>query len=146
VPGDKISLGQEVTIGLSSAEDGFLVLFDQSPDGALRQIFPNEYSQANAKDGLIRAGAAISVPDPSYGFAFEASDAGESVLIALVVDDRVDFASVLAEHSEFDVIADSTGFLSEIAKLLLEPAVTSDPDVPNGRHRWAFATLNYHVE
>ena len=146
LPGDHIAHGHEVTIKVSSAETGYLVLFDQSPDGSLRQIFPNEYSGRHAKDGLIHAGSTVFLPDPSYGFAFEATDKGKSALIALVIDDQIDFGNVLTEHPEFDIIADSKGFLSEIAEILLKPKVTPDPDKPNGRHRWSFATLDYLVE
>jgi hypothetical protein len=146
LPGEKIAYGQEVSFKIISAETGYLVLFDQGPDGALRQIFPNEYSAAHARDGLIQAGSTIVLPDPSYGFAFEANETGDSVLIAIVVDDQVDFGGILADHPDFNIIAEPTGFLSEIAQHLLAAEVTPDPDKPNGSHRWAFATLNYLVE
>lgn len=144
--GNELRFGQEVIIKVASDETGYLVLFDQGPDGALRQIFPNEYSVAHAKDGLIHGGGVIAVPDPSYGFAFEANEYGESVLIALVIDDHVDFGGLLGEHPDFNIISDPSDFLSHIAQLLLAPEVTEDPNQPNGRHHWAFATLHYTVE
>ena len=50
------------------------------------------------------------------------------------------------EERLMEVTVAETPFLTEIAQHLLAAEVTADPDKPNGRHHWAFATVSYLVE
>src|SRR6202012_343446 len=87
-PRSPIRLGtRDMHFKVTSSHDGFLILLSVSDDGEVVQLFPNAIAAAHGKDGHIRAGRPITVPDPSYGIRFDATSVTKGTVLALVVVD-----------------------------------------------------------
>jgi hypothetical protein len=138
--------GDRVRFRIKSAEAGTLVVLDSGPDGKLRQIFPNEYSQKGGVRGAVRAAAALTIPDPSYGFVFEATDVGPGSLLVLVAEQALDLSHVVGAHLDMKPISKPRDLVVELADAVHAPHVTADLTVPNGPYRWAFKVVPYVVE
>jgi len=57
------ALGETVRVYFSVSQQAYVYLYDQQPDGVVRLVFPNAYSQAN----FVGAGT-HSLPDAAYQF------------------------------------------------------------------------------
>jgi len=60
------SIGESVTIHFAVSQASYIYIYDIQPDGVVRRIFPNAYSQGN----YVSAGT-HSLPDGSYQFTVE---------------------------------------------------------------------------
>lgn len=147
LPDAHAKLGQEVRFRIASAEAGTLVVLDRGPDGKLTQIFPNKFSSANAKGGLIRANAPVVIPDASYGFAFVPTDAGKGDLLVLVAEPDIDLHTLVADELAFKPTGDPKALLAGLTAKLLSPRLdpSADPAATNRARRWAFATVAYEI-
>lgn len=91
IPPSPVRLGtRNIRFRVASPRDGFLVLLSVSSDGELVQLFPSALSDRHAKDGRIRAGSPIVVPDPSYGIRFDATSLTRGTILALVASGPLD--------------------------------------------------------
>lgn len=148
LPGPALKLGQEVAFRIRSAEAGRLVVLDAGLDGKLTPIFPNRFSEKTAKDGRVRANAAIAIPDASYGFAFTAGERGPGTLIAIVAEEGADLSAVIAQAgaADFAPLAYAKRAIEVVAAELQAPVITPDPAKPNRARRWGFVAVPYRVE
>ena len=94
----------------------------------------------------MRAGAPLTIPDATYGFAFEATDQGDSSLIALVVEEAADVDEILARNLDLETLDDPDELLRALAEKLRRPLETTLDDEPNRRIRWAFTMRDYVVD
>ncbi len=146
LPGARVRLHDQIRFRVTAGEAGTLVILDAGPDGTLRQIYPNGYGQGRHATGAVRAGAPTTIPDASYGFAFEAADAGTGQLLVLVADRSLDLSGIVGRRLDGKAIADPRGIVVELAEELQKPVVTPDLDKPNGAHRWAFKAVPYRID
>ncbi|MCH8240334.1 MAG: DUF4384 domain-containing protein, partial [Proteobacteria bacterium] len=146
LPGPHPKLGSEVKFRVKSDSEGYLILFDEGPDGAFRQIFPNSYARMHGKRGLIRAHAPLTIPDAYYGFAFTADTKGPGTLIALVVEDAARLETIVSQHLDFSALKDPDKLLAALARELYRPLETEEDDKPNRRLKWAYKAVKYVVE
>ncbi|WP_071797526.1 caspase family protein [Natronohydrobacter thiooxidans] len=87
--------GAEVQFRIETSFDGYLTVFDLNPAGHLVQIFPNRFSAAQGRESLIRKGFPITIPDPTYGFAFTVAEPlGAGQLVALVTEEPIDLSDI----------------------------------------------------
>lgn len=146
LPTRQPKLGTDVRFRITASEAGKLLLLDKGPDGAFTQIFPNRFGKSYGKNGRIRAGAPLTLPDATYGFAFEATDRGPSSLIALVVEDAAKIDSILSKNLDLETLKDPKKLISALANKLRKPLETTLDDEPNRRIKWAYETVDYVVE
>jgi hypothetical protein len=145
LPSQRIKHGTAAQFRIKSAEEGQLLVFDTGPDRKLRRIYPNQYSGAAGRKGLIRGGAPLTIPDESYPFEFTATDDGPGTLMVLVAEKGVDLGPVL-QGPAFEPVRDAGRNLVAVAEQLQQPVLNPDPQVPNRARRWAFVTVPYVVE
>jgi hypothetical protein len=74
--------GDKLVARVRSEKDGFLYLFNITPDGRVNCLFPNKFQ----RDNRIKAGQAVAVPDEKAGFDFpiQGPKFGRETLKALV--------------------------------------------------------------
>lgn len=144
LPGSDLAVGDTVRFRILSEASGRVVVLDTGPDGQLRRIFPNEYSEAVGHDGMIAGGSVLTIPDQNYPFEFTATDAGPGALMVLVAEPDVDLSALL-QAAAFEVVDDPARALIAIAAELQTPSLSADTETFNGARKWAFATLPYLV-
>ncbi len=128
---------------LTSAVDGYLTLFDLTVEDDLVLLFPTDEDRSAGKTGRIRANSALTVPDPSYGFSFEAeAPAGKGKLLAIVTEDPVDLENLLAANGEFEPIGDKIDFMKELSGRLNKVWTA---DNANRSARWAAGYQDYEI-
>ena len=143
-PGRRIRLGEETSFRLASSVDGHLTLLDLNAAGDLVLLFPTAEDIRRGKSGRIRAGAPLTVPDLSYGVAFEAAEpVGRNVLIAIVTEDLVDLGSLLDGHRDFEPVEDGLELAGAISGRL-RAVWTGDPQA-NRSARWAIGYVEYEI-
>jgi hypothetical protein len=144
LPGPYVKLGDKVQFRIHSQEAGELVVLDTGPDGELRRIFPNQYTDAEGRSTAVRARATLTIPDKSYPFDFTATDAGKGTLIVLVAEPGTDLDALLEGAAFSPVVAADRAFAVTAADLQ-EPILNADPLVPNRARRWALQLVPYEV-
>lgn len=143
LPGNTHRIGDEVQFRLTSGMDGYLTLLDITAEDELVLLFPTDEDRQAGKTGRIRAGSALTVPDPSYGFAFEAqAPAGSGKLLAIVTQDQVDLEDLLEEHGDLEPISGKMAFLKEVSARLNRPWTQ---DVSNRGAKWASGYQAYEI-
>ncbi len=143
LPGSVHQIGDEVQFQLTSAVDGYLTLFDLTVEDDLVLLFPTDEDRSAGKTGRIRANSALTVPDPSYGFSFEAEGpAGKGKLLAIVTEDPVDLENLLAANGEFEPIGNKIDFMKELSGRLNKVWTA---DNANRSARWAAGYQDYEI-
>ncbi len=134
-------IGDRFDITVTSPIDGWLLLFDESNDGKVTQLFPNTRSTLAGRDGRVRAGAPLRIPDASYGFALTAAEPkGRGRLTALVVKRREALGRTVPEAA-FRARPDAAQWLGGIDR-----ALAAERQLATGSQRgWIAATVNYVV-
>lgn len=144
LPGNVHRIGDEVHFRLTSGLDGYLTLLDITSEEELVLLFPTDEDRQAGKTGRVSAGSSLTVPDPSYGFAFEAqAPAGKGRLLAIVTADPVDLDDLLRQHGAFEPISGKMAFLKEISARLNQPWTG---DVSNRGVRWASGYKDYEIK
>jgi hypothetical protein len=144
LPGPRTRLGDTVAFRVGSARDGYLLVLDINAAQAVTQIFPNRFSERQGKGNRIFAGRPISIPDPSYGFAFTASEpVGRGTLIAIVTEDPVSLEDVAGRHRDLTVVADPQQYLRTIADRLRHPWIENDGNTRTTT--WSSAQTSYEI-
>jgi uncharacterized caspase-like protein len=144
LPGDVHRIGDDVQFRLTSGLDGYLTLLDITAEEELVLLFPTDEDRQAGKTGRIRAGSTLTVPDPSYGFVFEAqAPAGAGKLLAIVTEDLVDLEDLLREHGQLEPISGKMAFLKKVSARLNQPWTS---DVSNRGVRWASGYKEYEIK
>jgi TolB-like protein len=85
LPGPNYRLGQEMRFRVSSQEEGHLLVLDINADGELSQVYPMDSGEIGALDNRVRPGRGITIPSPSSGLRFTASEpTGRGRLLAIL--------------------------------------------------------------
>lgn len=143
LPGPSARLGQAVRFRVTSRTEGTLILLDANAGGELVQIYPNEYSQAQNRSGRIQPGRPITIPDPTYGFEFTASEpVGQGTLIALVLQDPVDVSSLVNRTRDLTPIAAPVDYMAQIAERLRKPWTDG---ATTRLTRWSMTSVRYAI-
>jgi hypothetical protein len=139
---------KDIRFHVKSPHDGFLILFNLTDGGELIQLFPNQFSRKHNRDGRLRAGAELMVPDDYYGLRFDATAPTSGQLVAIVTRDKIDLGETVATRA-IEVIPRQEAVetvLPQIAAALGEPAANSNPDVNTKSAEWSVATLRYEIK
>ena len=142
-PGNRLRIGDDVSIRLTSAKDGHLTLLDRNSKNELTLLFPTQVDFKRGISDSISAHRPLTVPDKSHRFSFTAQEpAGPGEVIAIVTKDRVDFDSLLDEYRGFEPIENKLEFMKSIAARLY--AVWTG-DEKNRGAQWAVGYADYVI-
>lgn len=133
---------------ITSPVEGELILLDVSDDGTLTQLFPNQYTQGDRRQGYILANSPLVVPDAYYGISFDATSPSSGTLIALVTNGPVEMPATVRTRA-IEVIPREVAtqeFLPAIAATLNEPVHTEQPTAPTVSIDWSVAVLRYEIK
>lgn len=96
LPGPNYRLGQEMRFRVSSQEAGHLLVLDLNAGGELSQVYPMDGGEISALDNRVRAGRGITIPSPSSGLRFTASEpTGRGRLLAILTPEPVALEDLL---------------------------------------------------
>lgn len=128
--GKSYTVGENITIYFKSNKDCYLTLFDFTPGGRIRLLFPNRYR----KDNFFKANREYAIPSASDKFRFEVTlPTGKGMIRAVATTSPWQFSSdeeIMRYHNEhpeerYPVISRSEeGFatkLNEQIKIILQP-------------------------
>ncbi len=136
-----LRIGDRFELAVASDFDGYLALFDINEKNEVTLLFPNPRSAIANKDGSVRAGAPLRLPDSTYGFALQAAEPrGRGRVLAFVVSDRAKLAD-LSSSMGFRALNDANARFAE-----LERAVTSPSSAGSAPLRWGAALIDYIVQ
>ena len=145
LPSPRVRLGEKIKLRVHSGRSGHLLLVDVAADKTVTQLFPNEYSERAGKGDEIRAGGAIEIPTPYYGFSLRASEPiGAGTLFAVVTEDPVSLDGLVSAVRGFKSEPDAPAWLLAIGERLREPLMSKDGTWTRTR-RWSFAQLDYEI-
>lgn len=148
IPPSPVKLGtKDMKFRVTSGQDGFLILLSVSDDGEVVQLFPNANAAAHGKDGRIRAGSPIMVPDPSYGIRFDATSVTSGTVLALVVVDPLKLSKGFVTRQIQVIPADevNNSVLPELAAGLATPANADSVNANAKAVGRSVATLRYEI-
>jgi hypothetical protein len=147
-PASPVKLGtRDMHFKVTSSHDGFLILLSVSDEGEVVQLFPNAIAAAHGKDGRIRAGAPIMVPDSTYGMRFDATSVSSGTVLALVAVDPLKLSRGFVTR-KIDVIPQdevNASVLPELAQSLAAPATTGSVETNAKAVGRSVATLHYQI-
>jgi len=132
--------GAPLKIRVTSPQDGYLIVIDRRADGSAVQLFPSDCVRPSRH---IRAGAPLTLPDPSYGCRFVPQTPGRGEIIAIVTQDNVRLEDLLGRHRDLTVVPNGEAYLAQIAAELMQ--VWTD-DSRNRPVKWGMAVADYVVE
>lgn len=148
IPRSPVRLGtKDMRFKVTSSQDGFLILLSVSDEGEVVQLFPNAIAAAHGKDGRIRAGAPIMVPDPSYGMRFDATSVTKGTVLALVAVDPLKLSKGFVTR-KIDVIPQDEvngSVLPELADSLAKPANADSVKANAKAVGRSVATMRYEI-
>jgi hypothetical protein len=161
--GPNIKIGQPAQFRVEAARNGYLILFDITPDGKVTQIFPNARSLATPTGGRatgnhVQAGKPLSIPDrsPYAGFEYVVDPpVGQGTLIAVLADKPVKTVDVpplpRALGEPEDAIEYIGRLVDELRELTLVPGsaapaaagAAAPKAVPKAN--WSVASFRYRI-
>ncbi len=143
LPGERIAVGQTITLRVKSGAEGKLMIFNIDAQGRLTQLFPNRRSAPTPGAFLasteVRPGSILAIPGPADGFVLRArAPLGENAIIAIVAPPGTPVETLLSRHPDLSAIPNAEVFFNELAALLEAararmPLVTSAPEVEIAR-------------
>lgn len=145
-----LGIGELFRIAVTSPIDGYLLLFDVGPNNEVTQIFPNERARQFGKDGQIRAGQTLTIPDPSYGFEFTAAEPkGRGRLVAVVAAEAGQIAEIVKASGGLKRLPDARATFARL-EVALKPETNvailfPQPMVKPSARRWIAALTDYIV-
>jgi hypothetical protein len=147
-PGPLTVGAKDIRFHVTSPHDGFLILLDVSDAGELVQLYPNQFSRKQDREGRIRAGAALMVPDSYYGMQFDATAPSTGQIVAVVARRKIDWDKAVGTRA-IEVIPRQEAvqtFLPQIAAALGKSEATSKPEENTEPMEWSVATLRYEIQ
>jgi len=132
--GSTYRVGESLIVYFESSRDCYLTLFDFTPEGKVRQIFPNRYRQ----DNFIRAHKVYAIPEERDSFNFRvAPPPGEETIKAVATVSPWWFTRETVGYQEaFPVVSKSAQEFSSKFKQRIRP-------IP--RPRWAESNCTFYV-
>lgn len=148
IPPSPVRLGtRDMRFKVTSSQDGFLILLSVSDEGEVVQLFPNAIAAAHGKDGRIRAGSPIMVPDASYGMRFDATSVTKGTVLALVAVDPLKLSKGFVTR-KIDVIPQDEVNGSVLPELADSLAKTANADSVKANAKAigrSVATMRYEI-
>jgi secreted trypsin-like serine protease len=136
-----LRVGDRFEIRVTSPVNGWLVLFDESNDGKVVQLFPNNRSRLAGQDGRVRAGATLRIPDDSYGFALVAGEPkGRGRITALVLQ-KPEQLGRTSPDAAFQPMADAAGWLGGFERKLASTGTARS----GAKRDWHAASVSYVI-
>ncbi len=150
LPGARMREGDVFRLQVTSTIDGYLALFDINERNEVTQLFPNPRSQVAHRDGAIRAGATLTMPDPGYGFQFRAAKPyGRGRLLAVVTRDQATLGTVVRAEDGLKTLADPQSTFARL-EVVLKPQPAPAAPQPTAEApppaNWAATLTDYLVE
>ncbi|WP_028584786.1 caspase family protein [Desulfogranum mediterraneum] len=143
LPSNRLRLGEEIQLRVSSPVDGYLVVLDINANQEVTQLFPNSYSDRAGQGNMIQAQRPVVIPNSYYGFRLPAGEpVGDGLLLAIVSEDPLPLDDLLAAGKDLQVIQDSRAYLTKLALRLRQ---TWRQDRYNRQLRWSLAEKEYHI-
>lgn len=140
LPKGKIRLGQKIKIRVTSAKPGYVFALDMRDNNQVMQLFPSVCSH---KERDVRANAPLTIPDPSYGCSFDATEVGTGQIVVVVSQDNVALDALLDRNKALEVIPDANAYLAEITRALLG---VWTGDARNRPVKWALGSVRYEIK
>ncbi|SFL16115.1 trypsin-like serine protease [Falsiroseomonas stagni] len=125
LPGERIPVGDAITLRVQSGATGTLMIFNIDATGRTTQLFPNRRSaptptafRANAQ---VQPGSIVAVPGPADGFVLRARlPVGDNSIIAAIAPPGARVEDILARHANLSAIPDAESFFAELGAILEE--------------------------
>ena len=134
-----IKLGDEVFIGVTSKQSGYLILLDVNSKGELIQIFPNE----KVKDNKIEGGKTRYIPENALDlYAIVANEVGKSNMYAIVTYDAIKLSDILNKNKDLLPVEKPRQYAGELAQRLNTPWTE---DKISRLSKYAVAKVDYIV-
>jgi hypothetical protein len=132
--GSTYRVGENLIVYFESSRDCYLTLFDFTPDGHVRQIFPNRYRE----DNFIKAHKVYAIPGERDSFEFRVTPPpGEETIKAVATVRPWWFSRETVGYKEaFPVVSKSAQEFSSKFKQRIRP-------IP--RPRWAESNCTFYV-
>jgi hypothetical protein len=132
--GSTYRVGESLIVYFESSRDCYLTLFDFSPEGKVRQIFPNRYRE----DNFIRAHRVYAIPGERDSFEFRVTPPpGEETIKAVATVRPWWFSREIVGYKEaFPIVGKSAKEFSSKFKQRIRP-------VP--RTKWAESNCTFYV-
>ena len=142
-PSSSVGLGQRTSFTTTSAEDGYLTLFEFNANQKLRLLFPTREDLDAGLSDRIRSNVPLRVPNDAHDFEFTASEpVGSGNIIAIVTKDRVDLSSVVDRGRNYRPIRNKVALMKSISAQLYD-VWTGDDE--NRGARWAVGYADYEI-
>ena len=142
-PGNRLRMGDKVSIRLTSANDGHLTLLDLNSNNELTLLFPTQLDFERGISDKIRAHRPLTVPNELHGFRFTAGEPiGPGQAIAIVTRDRVDYNRVLDKYRDYEPIDNKLDIMKSITAHLY--GVWTGDDENRGA-KWAVGYADYKI-
>lgn len=149
IPEGIVHVGQgDIRFQVISPHDGFLILLNLTDAGELIQLYPNQFSRKRDREGRVRAGAPLTVPDDYYGIRFRADAPSTGRVIAIVTRRKVDWDAAVATRA-IEIIPRKQALeevLPKISAALNKPIASADPAVNTAPVPWSVATMRYVIK
>jgi hypothetical protein len=127
-------VGESLIVYFESSRDSYLTLFDFTPEGKVRQIFPNRYR----RDNFIRANKVYAIPGKRDSFQFTVTPPpGVETIKAVATLSPWRFTRETVNYQEaFPIVSKSAQEFSSKFKQKIRP-------IP--RPRWAESSCTFYV-
>ena len=145
LPSSRVRLGDKITFYVQSGRPGHLLIVDIGPDGKLRQLFPNQWSDQAGRGTEIEARRPVVVPNDFYGFRIRARPpTGQGAVYAIVTEDRVSLDDLTDPNRDLDLapVPDPRNWLLDLGKQLREPLTD---EAGTRQPRWSMVRVAYQI-
>ena len=143
IPSNRVRIGKEVTYRVRSGRTGHLLILDMAVDGAITQLFPNQYSDGAGEGSSILAGRAVEIPNAYYGFELRAGPpVGQGSLFAIVTEDPISLADLVGPNRSLRPVPNARDWLLALAERLRQPWLT---ETGIREARWSMTRVGYEI-
>ena len=141
LPQNRFQIGEAMRIRVKSDHHGYLLLFDINSAGELTRLFPNQYR----KQGYVRGGQSLTIPESFYGFEFIAEKPfGKGLLIALLVEGQIsNIQAWLPTAFEQIEAREAQAVLQQLRQKLNQ--TLPQEDAANRPIQWSLAVADYQI-
>jgi metacaspase-1 len=136
-----VKVGDTMRVSTTSPTGGYVIVLDVADDGTVVQLFPSQ--KCNRPTRQLRPNAALMMPDPTYGCAFQATSPGVGKIVTIISEDNVPVDQLLGKHKSTMTVGDGAAYLAELSRHLHK---TWRGDKDNRSPRYATASARYEIK
>lgn len=149
-PPSPVRVGEKnIRYEVTTHEPGYVVLLNLTDDGALFQLYPNQYTgtQEQLRLSMVRAGTPLLIPDTSYGVTLSATEQGKGHIVAIMTPNAVRFDKSVTDRTISSVSRDEAidHYLARLSAALNQPVNQPIPGADTASARWHVRSLPYEV-